>query len=111
MIRFQIFLNILLFSIANCKIATAQTKDMKTQTGYAVVNGIKMYYEIHGEGKPLMLIHGGGSTIETTFGRTLPVLAKKYKVIAVELQAHGHTNDRNAPETFQQDADDVAELL
>jgi pimeloyl-ACP methyl ester carboxylesterase len=78
---------------------------------YGDVNGIKMYYEIHGEGKPLMLIHGGGSTIETTFGNVLPMFAKKYKVIAVELQAHGHTSDRNAPETFEQDADDVATLL
>lgn len=82
-----------------------------TQTGYAPVNGIKMYYEIHGEGKPLVLIHGGGSTIETTFGKILPLFAQHYKVIAVELQAHGHTGDRNAPESFQQDADDVAELL
>ena len=84
---------------------------MKTQTGYAAVNGIKMYYEIYGEGKPLVLLHGGGSTIQTTFGNVLPLLAMKYKVIAVELQAHGHTGDRNAPETFQQDADDVAALL
>lgn len=78
---------------------------------YADVNGIKMYYEIHGEGKPLVLIHGGGSTIETTFGKILPLFAKQYKVIAVELQAHGHTSDRNVPETFEQDADDVAALL
>lgn len=78
---------------------------------YADVNGIKMYYEIHGEGKPLVLIHGGGSTIYTTFGTTLPMLAKHYKVIAVELQAHGHTSDRDAPESFAQDADDVAALL
>jgi len=82
-----------------------------TEGKYANVNGIKMYYEIHGEGKPLILLHGGGSTIETTFGQALPMFATKYKVIAVELQAHGHTNDRNAPETFEQDADDVAALL
>jgi pimeloyl-ACP methyl ester carboxylesterase len=78
---------------------------------YAPVNGIKMYYEIHGAGKPLVLIHGGGSTITTTFGNILPLLAKTHLVIAVELQAHGHTSDRNAPESFEQDADDVAELL
>ncbi|HEX5153087.1 MAG TPA: alpha/beta hydrolase [Parafilimonas sp.] len=84
---------------------------MRTQTGYTEVNGIKMYYEIHGEGKPLVLLHGGGSTIQTTFGNVLPMLAQKYKIIAVELQAHGHTSDRNAPETFQQDADDVTTLL
>jgi len=57
------------------------------------------------------LIHGGGSTIQTSFGKILPLLAKHCKVIAVELQAHGHTKDRGVPETFQQDADDVAALL
>jgi pimeloyl-ACP methyl ester carboxylesterase len=102
---------ILLFVTGSFQVTNAQTKNMKTQTGYADVNGIKMYYEILGEGKPLVLIHGGGSTIQTTFGRVLPLLAAKYKVIAVELQAHGHTSDRKAPETFQQDADDVAALL
>ena len=79
--------------------------------GYKSVNGINMYYEIYGTGKPLVLIHGGGSTIQTSFGRLIPILLKKYKLIAVELQAHGHTSDRNAPESFEQDADDVAELL
>lgn len=81
-------------------------------TGHAPVNGISMYYEIHGEGDmPLVLIHGGGSTIETTFGEILPMLTLNHKVIAVELQAHGRTTDRDTPETFEQDADDVAGLL
>src|SRR5436190_2269856 len=79
--------------------------------GYAPVNGLSMYYEIHGEGKPLVLIHGGGSTIQTTFGNILPLLAERYQIIAMELQAHGHTKDRDTPETFEQDASDVAELL
>jgi pimeloyl-ACP methyl ester carboxylesterase len=78
---------------------------------YAEVNGIRMYYELYGEGFPLVLIHGGGSTINTTFGSVLPLLALKNQVIAVELQAHGHTSDRPQPESFEQDADDVAELL
>ncbi|MFD2145650.1 alpha/beta fold hydrolase [Mucilaginibacter antarcticus] len=84
-----------------------------TAAGHAPVNGITMYYEIHGEGNgtPLILIHGGGSTIETSFGVLLPLLATDQKVIAVELQAHGRTSDRNAPESFEQDADDVAGLL
>jgi pimeloyl-ACP methyl ester carboxylesterase len=83
----------------------------KPQTsGYAPVNGLNMYYEIHGEGTmPLVLIHGGGSTIETSFSNMLPLLSGK--VIAVELQAHGRTSDRDAPESFEQDADDVAGLL
>jgi pimeloyl-ACP methyl ester carboxylesterase len=57
------------------------------------------------------LLHGGGSTIGTTFGRVLPELAKNHKVIAVESQSHGHTPDIDRPTSFEQDADDVAALL
>jgi len=93
----------------------SQTKSSETQSdstsGYASVNGLKMYYEIHGTGAPLVLIHGGGSTIQTTFGRVLHDFAKTHKVIAVEMQAHGHTADIDRPLSFQQDADDIAELL
>jgi pimeloyl-ACP methyl ester carboxylesterase len=82
------------------------------ESGHAPVNGIQMYYEIHGEGGiPLVLIHGGGSTIESTFGNTLHIFSEYGKVIAVELQAHGRTTDRDAPESFEQDADDVAALV
>lgn len=79
--------------------------------GYSEVNGLKMYYEIYGDGKPLVLIHGGGSTIQTTFEKLIPHLSKTRKVIAVELQAHGRTSDRDADLSFEQDADDVALLL
>jgi pimeloyl-ACP methyl ester carboxylesterase len=78
---------------------------------YALVNGLKMYYEIYGTGTPLVLIHGGGSTIQTTFGRVLHEFSKTHQVIAVEMQAHGHTADIDRPLSFQQDADDIAELL
>ncbi|MCR8557632.1 alpha/beta hydrolase [Mucilaginibacter sp. BJC16-A38] len=102
-----------LFLMASAISLNAQTKNMeKITTGHAPVNGINMYYEIHGEGAmPLVLIHGGGSTIESTFGNILPLLSAKNKIIAVELQAHGRTSDRDAPESFAQDADDVAALL
>jgi pimeloyl-ACP methyl ester carboxylesterase len=93
----------------------SQTTVNETKTdsisGYAKVNGLNMYYEIHGTGTPLVLIHGGGSTIQTTFGRVLHEFAKMHKVIAVEMQAHGHTADIERPLSFQQDADDVAALL
>jgi len=79
--------------------------------GYSNVNGLRMYYEIYGEGRPLVLLHGGGSTIQTTFGRIIPSLSKNRQVIGVELQAHGHTNDRDTDLSFEQDADDVATLL
>lgn len=85
--------------------------DKNFKSGYSEVNGLTMYYEIYGQGKPLVLIHGGGSTIETSFGNIIPLLAKHRQIIGVELQAHGHTNDRDTDLTFEQDADDVAKLL
>lgn len=85
--------------------------NINLKSGYSDVNGLRMYYEIYGEGKPLVLIHGGGSTIQTSFGNIIPLLEKRRQLIGVELQAHGHTNDRNADLTFEQDADDVATLL
>ncbi len=81
------------------------------KSGYSDVNGLKMYYEIYGEGKPLVLIHGGGSTIQTSFGRIILQLAKNRQVIGVELQAHGRTSDRESELSFEQDADDIAALL
>jgi pimeloyl-ACP methyl ester carboxylesterase len=83
------------------------------ESGHAPVNGIDMYYEVHGrgDGVPLVLLHGGGSTIDVTFSRVLPVFAGTRKVIAVEEQGHGRTTDRDAPVTFESSADDVAALL
>lgn len=81
------------------------------ESGYSQVNGLKMYYEVYGTGKPLILIHGGGSTIRTSFEKVIPLFAKNRRVIAVELQAHGRTSDRNQDLSFEQDADDVATLL
>ena len=120
MIRTAILITFTALVISSCntenKTTTAQsTMDNKIKqdstSGYASVNGLKMYYEIHGAGSPLVLIHGGGSTIQTTFGRVLPSLAKTHKVIAVEMQAHGHTGDIDRPLSFEQDADDIAALL
>src|SRR4030095_6465101 len=109
-----VILILFLVLISNCdsNMKSSTTIDRPySKSGYAPVNGLNMYYEIHGEGKPLVLIHGGGSTIQSNWSRILPMLAENYEVIAVELQAHGHTKDRDTPESFEQDADDVAELL
>jgi pimeloyl-ACP methyl ester carboxylesterase len=101
--------NFLVFVFASLISGSAGAQE---SSGYAPVNGIRMYYEIHGQGSmPLILIHGGGSTIGTSFGNLLPLLARDRRVIAVETQGHGRTNDREGPETFQQDADDVAALV
>ncbi len=91
--------------------STLESKPL--ESGHARVNGIDMYYEVHGrtEGVPLVLLHGGGSTIQVTFSKVLPVLAGRRRVIALEEQAHGRTTDRNAPVAFESSADDVAALL
>ncbi len=82
------------------------------QTGYADVNGLQMYYEIHGAGGvPLVLLHGGISTIGVDFGAILPGLSASRQVIAVEQQGHGHTGDIDRPLSTAQMADDTAALL
>jgi pimeloyl-ACP methyl ester carboxylesterase len=88
----------------------------RVRSGYAPVNGLKMYYEIHGVVRgnepPLVLLHGGGSTIGTSFGKVLPALARTRQVIAFEQQGHGRTADIvDRPFTFEQSADDTAGLL
>lgn len=93
------------------KTAATNKNSVPANKGYADINGLRMYYEVYGTGNPLVLVHGGGSTIESNYGRIIPSLAAKYKVIAVELQAHGRTSDRDTPESFEQDADDVAALM
>jgi pimeloyl-ACP methyl ester carboxylesterase len=77
----------------------------------ADVNGLQLYHEIHGSGRPLVLLHGGLLTIEAMFGPMLPTLAARGQVIAVELQGHGRTADTDRPMSFDQLADDVAALL
>jgi pimeloyl-ACP methyl ester carboxylesterase len=82
-----------------------------TESGYASVNGLSMYYEIHGKGRPLVLLHGSLMTIDTSFGNILPSLAMTQQVIAIEQQAHGHTADIDRPLTHEQMAEDTVELL
>jgi pimeloyl-ACP methyl ester carboxylesterase len=83
----------------------------KYLAGYAPVNKLKLYYEIHGQGEPLILIHGGGGTIDSDFGQLIPYLKENYLVIAIEEQGHGHTQTIDREFSFEQTADDVAALL
>jgi pimeloyl-ACP methyl ester carboxylesterase len=80
------------------------------KSGYAPVNGLKLYYEIHGSGGPLILLHGGvGST--GMFSAIMPTLASGRQVIAVDLQAHGRTADIDRPLSCEAMADDIAALM
>ena len=81
------------------------------RSGYAEVNGLDMYYEIHGTGQPLVLLHGAFSAIGTSFGNVLPELAKTRQVIAFEMQAHGRTTDIDRSLSMEQMADDTAAAL
>ncbi len=81
------------------------------EKGYKKVNGIRLYYEIYGSGKPLVLIHGGGSSILYDFEEVIKRLENKFQLIGIDLQNHGRSEHRDIPETFEQDADDVAALL
>ena len=82
-----------------------------TTTGYAPVDELDIYYEVHGSGQPLVLLHGAMSTIGTSFGKVLPSFARSRQVVAIEQQSHGHTADIDRPLTYEQMADDTAAVL
>ena len=85
-------------------------RNKNAKGSYALVNGLNMYYEIHGTGRPLVLLHGGLGAIEM-FGPNLPGLAKGRRVIAVDLQGHGRTADIDRPLSVELMADDIAALI
>jgi pimeloyl-ACP methyl ester carboxylesterase len=90
--------------------ASVSAQDAAPAGEYASINGLELYYEIHGEGEPIILIHGGlGGIVE--FSQLLPALAESRQVIAVELQGHGHTADNDRPLSFEAMADDIAALI
>jgi len=89
---FNILKPVLLIAILFFTVVRSNGQQLKpAASGYAPVNGIKVYYEVYGEGKPLVLLHGAFYTIEMNWGQLIPELSKTRKVIALELQGHGHT--------------------
>src|SRR5690349_7825425 len=91
---------------------TAIAEETTMKSGYAPVNGLQMYYEIHGSGGvPLVLLHGAFSAIGTSFATTLPGLSAARQVIGLDMQAHGRTADIDRPLQIGQLADDVVALL
>src|SRR3979411_2046354 len=80
----------------------------KPTTGYARVNGVKMYYEVHGSGEPVVLLHGAFMTITNNWTGWIGELSKTRKVIAVEMQGHARTADISRDITYENLADDVA---
>ncbi len=80
-------------------------------SGYVPVNGIKVYYEVYGEGRPIVLLHGAFMTIEMNWGQLIPELSKTRKVIAIELQGHGHTPFSDRKLDFAALASDVEGVM
>lgn len=96
---------------ATSKDTTASNGIKLTDSGYADVNGLKMYYEVYGEGKPIVLIHGSYMTIPLNWTHIIPMFAKDRKVIVMELQGHGRTKDISREFSYEGMADDVSGLL
>ena len=92
-------------------ISGAASAQQKPTTGYAPVNGLKMYYEIHGSGEPVVLLHGAFMAITDDWSVWVSELSKTRKVIAVEMQGHGRTGDIERDITYENLAHDVAALL
>lgn len=89
----------------------ASESPQPTASGYADVNGLKLYYEVHGQGKPIVLIHGSFMTIPMTWTEAIPLLARSRQVIVAEMQGHGRTRDVPRELSYEAMADDVAGLL
>ena len=92
-------------------VATDVSAQQKPTTGYAPVNGLNMYYEVHGSGEPVVLLHGAFMTITNNWAGWIGELSKTRKVIAIEMQGHGRTADIPRDITYENLADDVAALL
>lgn len=90
--------------------ASAPQLPMPAKSGYAPVNGVEVYYQVYGEGEPLVLLHGGFGAIEM-FGPNIAALAASHTVIGVDLQAHGRTLPFDRPMTFENLASDIAGLI
>src|SRR3989475_6335302 len=91
-------------------VTTNRTTEAKGMGSYAELNGMNLYYERHGTGRPLILLHGGLGSGET-FGPILPALSKHHQVIVVDLQGHGRTADIHRPIDIRLMADDIAALI
>lgn len=123
--KHMLFLAIVILVIASCQpgpkeaqnpsAATADTTLSQnvtlTDSGYADVNGLKMYYEVYGQGKPIVLLHGSFMSIPLNWAHIIPLLAKDRKVIVAEMQGHGRTRDIPREFSYEGMADDVSGLL
>jgi pimeloyl-ACP methyl ester carboxylesterase len=108
--------NMIVFFVLLCGMAAgktfaqqgSKTNPIPVKSGYAPVNGLKLYYQVYGEGEPIVLLHGAFMTIDLNWGQLIPMLSKTRKVIVMEMQGHGRTADIDRPFSFTALASDVA---
>ena len=106
-----IFIILLTVNILLQMNSNAQQPLTPASSGYAPVNGAKVYYEVYGAGDPIVLLHGAYMTINSNWNELIPILSKTRKVIALELDGHGHTPLSQRPYSYQTLASDVAAVL
>lgn len=105
---FPVFLAAMLLLVT---IPSMGQKIKPSSSGYAPVNGIKVYYEVYGKGEPIILLHGAFYTIDMNWGKLIPALSKSRKVIAIEMQGHGHSPYSERKLDIVSLASDVAKLM
>src|ERR1044072_1062464 len=103
--------SIVLFAIIFAAFQSNGQQIKPTGSRYAPVNGIKVYYEVYGKGRPIVLLHGAFMTIDMNWAQLIPELSKTRKVIAIELQGHGHTQFSDRKLSFPAIASDVEGVL
>ena len=103
--------SILLIAVIFTSFQSNAQQTKPSASGYALVNGIKVYYEVYGKGKPIVLLHGAFMTIDMNWGQLIPELSKSRKVIAIEMQGHGHTQFSDRKLSFPSLASDVEGVM
>ncbi|WPO89172.1 alpha/beta fold hydrolase [Chryseobacterium sp. HR92] len=109
--KFSTLKSLLIFTVIAIASQVYGQKVKPSESGYAPVNGIKVYYEVYGKGKPIVLLHGAFMTIDMNWGELIPELSKNRKVIAVELQGHGHTPFSERKLSHTDLANDVTKVM
>lgn len=107
----NLFKSILLIAIIFAASRSNAQQNKSSSSGYAPVNGIKVYYEVYGEGKPIVLLHGAFMTIDGNWDQIIPELSKTRKVISIEFQGHGHTQFSDRKLSYAALASDVEGVM
>jgi pimeloyl-ACP methyl ester carboxylesterase len=114
---FQLILPVVFLMLTSCansqkkSVSDVEVKPLPSESGYLKVNGTDLFYESYGQGEPLVLLHGGGSDIHVSFGKSIAALSKEFRVLAFDEQGHGKSPATSRAFGFENTADDIAAAL